>query len=74
MRIGDGGRTLTPMEQTRDRYETAPQQEVADGAAPRVAVVDVERLLDGAREVRLIFRNEEYRLRVTRNRKLILTK
>lgn len=34
----------------------------------------VEELFAGRREVRLLFGNEEYRLRITRNEKLILTK
>lgn len=38
------------------------------------AVWDVQALLDGAREVRLLHEKEEYRLRLTRNNKLILTK
>ncbi len=36
--------------------------------------IDVEQLLAGRREVRLCYRNEEYRLRITKNSKLILTK
>jgi hemin uptake protein HemP len=37
-------------------------------------VMDVEHLLDGTRELILKFHDEEYRLRITRNEKLILTK
>lgn len=37
-------------------------------------VLDVESLLAGAKEVRLRLRDEEYRLRLTKNNKLILTK
>ena len=37
-------------------------------------ILNVEELFGGAREVRLIYRSEEYRLRITRNSKLILTK
>lgn len=40
----------------------------------RAEAVDVEDLFAGACEIRLIYRSEEYRLRITRNRKLILTK
>ncbi|HDY65777.1 MAG TPA: hemin uptake protein HemP [Phycisphaerae bacterium] len=36
--------------------------------------IDVEQLLAGKREVCLCYRDEEYRLRITRNSKLILTK
>jgi hemin uptake protein HemP len=38
------------------------------------ARVSVETLFDGAPEIRLMFRGAEYRLRITRNGKLILTK
>jgi hemin uptake protein HemP len=41
---------------------------------PPPDIADVEMLFDGKREIRLIFRGEEYRLRITRNQKLILTK
>jgi len=37
-------------------------------------VVDAEQLLGDMREVRLRFGPEEYRLSITRNQKLILTK
>ncbi|HDZ21480.1 hypothetical protein LCGC14_0124680 [marine sediment metagenome] len=37
-------------------------------------ILNAEKLFGGAREVRLIYRSEEYRLRITRNSKLILTK
>ncbi len=37
-------------------------------------ILNVEKLFGGAQEVRLIYRSEEYRLRITRNSKLILTK
>jgi hemin uptake protein HemP len=36
--------------------------------------LDVEVLFGGTRELRLIYHSEEYRLRITRNNKLILTK
>ena len=36
--------------------------------------VDVAELFAGCQEVSLIFGDEEYRLRITRNNKLILTK
>jgi hemin uptake protein HemP len=37
-------------------------------------IIDAGELLDGLREVRLRFGDEEYRLSITRNQKLILTK
>ncbi len=42
-------------------------------AAP-VKSLDIRELFKGAREVRLRHRNAEYRLRLTKNDKLILTK
>ncbi len=36
--------------------------------------IDVQEVLEGAREVVLLHQNEEYRLRLTSNGKLILTK
>jgi len=36
--------------------------------------LDAEELFAGSRELKLIFRDEEYRLSITRNSKLILTK
>ena len=36
--------------------------------------LDAEVLFSGTRELKLIYRDEEYRLRITRNSKLILTK
>ena len=47
----------------------------AVGAEARAArVVDCDQIFMGAREVRLLHGSEEYRLRITRNQKLILTK
>ncbi len=40
----------------------------------KMPVLNVEKLFDGLREIRLFHDNEEYRLRLTRNDKLILTK
>jgi hemin uptake protein HemP len=39
-----------------------------------VPVLNVEELLNGSREVRLMHCSEEYRLMITKNNKLILTK
>lgn len=39
-----------------------------------VLVLDAEKLFAGGREVKLMYGKEEYRLRITRNSKLILTK
>ena len=52
----------------RQSRETPPHP----SASP--AVVDATELLGGAREIRLRLHLEEYRLRLTRNNKLILTK
>ena len=43
-------------------------------AQPQRPTVDVETLLAGGREMTLVYRGCEYRLRLTRNSKLILTK
>ena len=40
----------------------------------KMPALNVEKLFDGLREIRLFHDNEEYRLRLTRNDKLILTK
>lgn len=45
-----------------------------DTAPPKPRRVKVEDLLAGGREVIIEHRNEEYRLRLTSNAKLILTK
>lgn len=39
-----------------------------------VPVLNTEELFKGSREVKLFHRCQEYRLRITRNEKLILTK
>jgi len=41
---------------------------------PQQSVIDARQLLGDSREVRLRFGAEEYRLSITRNQKLILTK
>ena len=43
-------------------------------AAKTVPALNIEQLLDGFREIRLFHGCKEYRLRLTRNDKLILTK
>ncbi len=42
--------------------------------AKTVPALNVEQLFDGFREIRLVHGCKEYRLRLTRNDKLILTK
>ena len=39
-----------------------------------VPILNVKKLFDGLREIRLSHKTEEYRLRLTKNDKLILTK
>ena len=46
----------------------------ADNVAGKVPALNVAQLLNGSREVRLRHCSEEYRLRLTKNNKLILTK
>ncbi len=58
----------------RANQSQQPTRPPGDRLQPQPPRLDAEALFAGTREVRLIFRNEEYRLRITRNRKLILTK
>jgi len=44
------------------------------GSSSQPPVLEVEQLFKGRREIRLFYRRQEYRLRITRNQKLILTK
>ena len=60
------------MGESMEAKPSNPDPRHKTGREPRK--IDVERLLDGASEVRLLYQQEEYRLRLTRNRKLILTK
>jgi len=46
----------------------------APGHSQRHNIIDAEQLLGDMREVRLRFEGQEYRLSITRNHKLILTK
>ena len=46
----------------------------SDRAEKRPAVIDVATLFEAAQEIRLLHRGEEYRLRITKSGKLILTK
>ena len=58
-----------------DRTEGCPARPSPDRPADRPPPrIDVQHLLGGASEVRLAHGEQEYRLRLTRNRKLILTK
>ena len=56
------------------RYERPARSSEIDVRPVGHIVVDAEQLFAGFHEVRLMYRNEEYRLRITRNSKLILTK
>ncbi len=51
-----------------------PTQQPADCRRERERVIDAANLFDGASEVRLVHRGQEYRLRITKAGKLILTK
>ena len=55
------------MQQERSRHQAVEQ------GAPR-RPVDAQELFRGAREIEIAFRGDVYRLRITRNDKLILTK
>lgn len=61
-----------PSEHKEQDQRGAVGEESPRSNAP--VIIDAEDLFAGDREVRLIFRSEEYRLRITRNSKLILTK
>ena len=54
----------------------SPPQGSPDRAVPRRArkVLSTEELLEGAKEIGIVHGGQEYRLQVTRNGKLILTK
>jgi hemin uptake protein HemP len=61
---------LAPM---MDRPEP-PTTTVPTSESPSARAIDVERLMAGSRECTLVFRGESYRLRITANQRLILTK
>lgn len=46
----------------------------SESEAIRLPRLDVAALFAGRHELQLVYGNEEYRLRITRNNKLILTK
>ena len=54
--------------------ETAKPESREDRARPAVRAIDTRELFGDSTEVRLHHRGEEYRLRITRQGKLILTK
>jgi hemin uptake protein HemP len=60
--------------QHRPRISLPSMQPAAPVAAPAGSAVDSQRLLQGRSEVLIRHGNETYRLRHTRNDKLILTK
>ena len=61
-----------PTERTDIRRTELPQGRRISRQAPKA--LDAESLFAGSRELRVIYKGEEYRLRITRNDKLILTK
>jgi hemin uptake protein HemP len=54
--------------------KTGPQQDAAKTMPSTPVRLDSANLFNGQDEVRLIHRGQEYRLRITRQGKLILTK
>ncbi len=62
---------MRSIQQAQCNQDTGPHEE---RELPCPDIADVEALFGGKREIRLVFRGEEYRLRITRNQKLILTK
>lgn len=53
---------------------TTSQEDATDGAEAALRRVDVQELMHGQRELILTLQETEYRLRITSNGKLILTK
>lgn len=51
-----------------------PAPSAAGGGAPPPVTLDAVKLFDGRPEIRLLHRGQEYRLRITKQGKLILTK
>jgi hemin uptake protein HemP len=58
----------------RDEKERIPAPESPDRGGDEVPVLEARRLFGRFQEIRIQHRGEEYRLRITRNHKLILTK
>lgn len=52
----------------------AAAQEVGDGSGSQIRRIDTSELFNGNREVILVHQQQNYRLRITSNGKLILTK
>ena len=69
----DPDATAQATRRTVDEPETSTAPHVTD-AIPGPATFDTASLFAGRNEVRLLHRGQEYRLRVTRQGKLILTK
>ena len=61
-----------PMERTDMQQADRSEGRCVHRQTPRT--LDAVRIFAGGREVRVIYGSEEYRLRITRNDKLILTK
>ncbi len=59
-------------ERTETQRIDPPEEKCVSRLPPKV--LNAEDLFAGSRELRMIYRGEEYRLRITRNEKLILTK
>ena len=57
-----------------DPMEPAPKSEPISGRGPPIPRIDASTLLASSREIILVHNQQEYRLRVTSNDKLILTK
>jgi hemin uptake protein HemP len=59
---------------TNEPSKPRPTEDPSREPAPQTPVIDVRDLLAGGREAIIIHAGERYRLRVTANHKLILTK
>ena len=65
-----------PPQQSQGSASSGPASSgpTSSGPAPSVPEVDVQALVAGGREAVILHEGERYRLRITTNRKLILTK
>ena len=68
------GRVLKGTDKDYAQGAACPQGMLPLARPESPGVLDVVELFQGRKELRLLFQNEEYRLRITRNQKLILTK
>ena len=59
---------------SKDSFHGAPERPASSSGAPSANRIDAQTLFGSCREVILTLQNSDYRLRITSNGKLILTK